>query len=196
MKKWNIRVWAEKERLPKEKQLAWGLAELALGNRKTDSVASEMVGNRIIDNAAVAIAAIQRRPVASAREQALAHPRKNGATLFGVPADQTFECEWATWANNVAVRELDMHDTFLAADYSNPGDNIPPLLAVAQQTNQNGADLLLGILTAYEVQIQLVKAICLHEFKKDHIAHLAPAMAAGLGTLLKLETEVIFQAIN
>jgi len=196
MKKWNIRVWAEKERLPKEKQLAWGLAELALGNRKTDSVASEMVGNRIIDNAAVAIAAIQRRPVASAREQALAHPRKNGATLFGVPADQTFECEWATWANNVAVRELDMHDTFLAADYSHPGDNIPPLLAVAQQTNQNGADLLLGILTAYEVQIQLVKAICLHEFKKDHIAHLAPATAAGIGTLLKLDVDTIYQAIN
>ena len=29
-----------------------------------------------------------------------------------------------------AVRELDFHDTFLAADYSHPGDNIPPLLVV------------------------------------------------------------------
>ena len=37
-----------------------------------------------------------------------------------------FDCEWAAWSNGTAVRELDFHDTFLAADYSHPGDNIPP----------------------------------------------------------------------
>ena len=66
-------------------------------------------------------------------------------------------------ANGVAVRELDMHDTFLAADYSHPGDNIPPLLAVAQQCGRSGAQLLRAIAVAYEVQIDLVRAICLHE---------------------------------
>jgi 2-methylcitrate dehydratase PrpD len=40
--------------------------------------------------------------------------------------------KWAAWANGVAVSELDFHDTFLAADCSHPGDNIPPILAVAQ----------------------------------------------------------------
>ena len=43
-----------------------------------------MVINRIIDNASVAIASFNRKPVISAREMALAHPRKNGATLFGL----------------------------------------------------------------------------------------------------------------
>ena len=43
------------------------------------------------------------------------------------------DCEWAAWANGTA-RELDYHDTFLAADYSHPGDNIPAILAVAQKT--------------------------------------------------------------
>ena len=66
---------------------------------------------------------------------ALAHPRENGATIFGVNSNQRFHCEWASWANGTAVRELDFHDTFLAADYSHPGDNIPPILAVAQQKN-------------------------------------------------------------
>src|SRR6202041_1757180 len=47
-----------------------------------------------------------------------------------------------------------------------------------------------------EIQINLVKAICLHEFKKDHIAHLCPAQAGGIGTLLGLKTETIFQAIQ
>jgi len=138
----------------------------------------------------------KRQPVANARTQALAHPRANGATLFGVPAAQRFDCEWAAWANSVAVRELDMHDTFLAADYSHPADNIPPLLAVAQQSGRSGEDLLRGILVSYEIQMNLVRAICLHVHKKDHVAHLGPSVAAGLGAMLKLDTDVIFQAVQ
>ena len=77
-----------------------------------------------------------------------------------------------------AVRELDYHDTFLAADYSHPGDNIPPILATAQQTGRNGADLLRGLATGYEIQVNLVRAICLHKHKIDHVAHLGPSAAA------------------
>ena len=99
-------------------------------------------------------------------------------------------------ANGTAVRELDFHDTFLAADYSHPGDNIPALIAVAQQMNCNGVDLIRAILTSYEVQVNLVKGICLHEHKIDHIAHLGPSVAAGLGTLLNLKTDIIYQAIQ
>ena len=86
-----------------------------------------MVINRIIDNASVAIASLNRKAVISSREMALKHPRKNGATLFGIDPKLKFDCEWAAWSNGTAVRELDFHDTFLAADYSHPGDNIPPL---------------------------------------------------------------------
>ena len=53
-----------------------------------------------------------------------------------------------------------------------------------------------GILTGYEVQVNLVKGICLHEHKIDHIAHLGPSVAAGLGSLLKLNTEIIYQSIQ
>ncbi|MFX8723635.1 MmgE/PrpD family protein, partial [Acinetobacter baumannii] len=89
----------------------------------------EMIGNRIIDNASVAAASVARRPVASARAQAEAHPFQPGSTVFGLNKSQRMSPEWAAWANGVAVRELDFHDTFLAADYSHPGDNIPPILA-------------------------------------------------------------------
>ena len=135
-------------------------------------------------------------PVASARAQALAHPRDGGACVFGLGGEQRFHAEWAAWANGTAVRELDFHDTFLAADYSHPGDNIPPLLSVAQQTKKSGLDLLRGIITAYEVQVNLVKGICLHKHRIDHIAHLGPSVASGLGTMLKLNTETIYQAIQ
>ena len=123
-------------------------------------------------------------------------PLLGGATLFGVPSEQRFECEWAAWANGVAVRELDMHDTFLAADYSHPGDNIPPLLAVAQQCGCTGAQLLRGIVGRLRNSDRPRARICLHEHKKDHIAHLCPSAAAGIGAMLGLDTDTIYQAIQ
>jgi len=196
MIKHHVKVHPSKAALPKTGQLAWQIAEVASAATMIDTTSAEMVINRIIDNASVALAAINRTPVANARTQALAHPRAQGATVFGLPSGQRFDCEWAAWANGVAVRELDMHDTFLAADYSHPGDNIPPLLAVAQQCGRNGADLLRGILVGYEIQMDLVRAICLHEYKKDHIAHLCPSAAAGIGTMLGLDTDTIYQAVQ
>ena len=182
--------------LKKEDQLAWKIAEIAADKSRPSAETIEMVINRMIDNASVAIASLNRKPVISARDMALSHPRKDGATLFGLDPKVKVHCEWAAWANGTAVRELDYHDTFLAADYSHPGDNIPAILAVAQQSKSNGMDLIKGILTGYEVQVNLVKGICLHEHKIDHIAHLGPSVAAGIGTLLKLNKDIIYQSIQ
>ena len=191
-----VKVHPSKANLKKKDQLAWKIAEIASDKAKLNNDAIEMVINRIIDNASVAIASYNRKPVVSARQMALAHPRKNGANIFGLSQKIKVDCEWAAWANGTAVRELDYHDTFLAADYSHPGDNIPAILAVAQQKKCNGIDLIKGILTGYEVQVNLVKGICLHEHKIDHIAHLGPSVAAGIGSLLKLKTETIYQSVQ
>lgn len=196
MKTHKLKVYPSKTHLPREEQLAWKFAELATDPVAVDKDVEEMIINRVIDNASVAIAAINRRPVANARSQALCHPRKGGAQVFGLPKDQGFSPEWAAWANGTAVRELDMHDTFLAADYSHPGDNIPPVLAVAQVMDKSGKDLIRGLATGYEIQVNLVKGICLHKHKKDHIAHLGPSAAAGIGSLLNLPTERVYQAIQ
>lgn len=196
MKLHQIRVYPSKENLPKEDQFAYKIARVATDNAPIDPDASAMAINRIIDNASVAIASVNRQPVATARAMALAHPREAGATVFGMPNDHRVQAEWAAWANGTAVRELDFHDTFLAAEYSHPGDNIPPILAVAQQCNRDGADLIRAILVGYEIQVNLVKAICLHKFKKDHCAHMCPAQAAGIGALLGLDTDTVYQSVN
>ncbi|MGE0223875.1 MAG: MmgE/PrpD family protein [Acetobacteraceae bacterium] len=192
----DVRVYPSKANLKREDQLAWKIAGVAADRVAVPKDVIEMIINRIIDNASVAIAAINRRPVVSARDMALGRPNKAGATVFGVAPGKRVSPEWAAWANGTAVRELDMHDTFLAADYSHPGDNIPPILAVAQTMEKSGRDLVRGLATGYEIQIDLVRAICLHEFKKDHIAHLCPAQAAGIGTLLGLKQDVIYQAVQ
>lgn len=191
-----VRAHRSKDPLPREEQLAWKFAEVAADKVAVDAEATDMIINRIIDNASVAVASLNRGPIKSARAMAYAHPRKGGATLFGATADQTVCAEWAAWANGTAVRELDYHDTFLAADYSHPGDNIPAVLAVAQQMGKDGNALVRGIATGYEIQVNLVKAICLHEHKIDHIAHIGPSAAAAVGTLLALPTEVIYQAVQ
>lgn len=196
MKIHDIRTHKSAEDLPRADQLAWKIAEVAADPVAVEAEVAEMIINRVIDNAAVAAASVGRRPVASARAQALCHPFAPGAAVFGMGDDTRVSPEWAAWANGVAVRELDFHDTFLAADYSHPGDNIPPILAVAQHTGKSGADLIRGLATGYEIQVNLVRGICLHEHKIDHIAHLGPSAAAGIGTLLGLETGTIYQAVQ
>ncbi|MGE5202465.1 MAG: MmgE/PrpD family protein [Acidobacteriota bacterium] len=191
----EVRVHPSASPLPRERQLAWKLAELA-GLPAIDADTAEMVAARVIDNAAVALAAINRKPVAAARAMALANPRGGGATLFGLDPAITVAAQWAAWANATAVRELDFHDTFLAADYAHPGDSIAPLIAVAQQTECDGAALARAIAVAYEVHVALVKAIGLHPHKKDHVAHLCPATVVGIGRLLDLPVPTVYQAVN
>lgn len=198
MKLHRVRTYKSAESLPRAEQLAWKITEVAVDPVPLDADVIEMIGNRIIDNAAVAAASLNRPPVVNARAQAIAHPYKPGATLFGLSSfpGRRVSPEWAAWANGVAVRELDYHDTFLAADYSHPGDNIPAVLAAAQHCGRSGADLLRGIAAGYEIQVDLVKGICLHEHKIDHIAHLGPSAAAGIGAALGLPAETVFQAVQ
>ncbi|WEO78227.1 MmgE/PrpD family protein [Cryobacterium sp. SO2] len=199
----TVRVHPSDDSPARTEQLAWKIAACAADPVAVDADVTEMIINRVIDNAAVAAASLTRDPVAAARSQALAHPRSaggDGATVFGPPSGRRVSPEWAAWANGVAVRELDYHDTFLAAEYSHPGDNIPPLVAVAQHLaaarGLTGHDLVRGIATGYEVQIDLARSISLHKHKIDHVAHLGPSAAAGIGTLLGLDPDTIFQAIG
>ena len=107
MKIHELNVWPSAASHDREDELAWQLAALAVDPVPVEEAVVEMLGNRIIDNASVAIASLERRPVTNARQQALAHPRVGGATLYGLPNDCRVSAEWASWANGTAVRELD-----------------------------------------------------------------------------------------
>lgn len=190
----EVRPRRSEESLPEPEQLAFRLAAVAADPVPVDADVAAMVVNRLIDDAAVAVASLARRPVRVARAQALPHGGAPGAAVWGTSA--RVSPEWAAWANGVAVRELDFHDTFLAAEYSHPGDNIPPVLAVAQHAGRDGAALVRGVTAAYEVQIDLARGIDLHSHRIDHVAHLGPSAAAGIGALLDLPAGTIAQAIG
>lgn len=74
MKVHEVRTYKSAEHLPREEQLAWKMAAVATDPVAVQPEVEEMIGNRIIDNASVAVASLARGPAATARAQALAHP--------------------------------------------------------------------------------------------------------------------------
>jgi len=196
MRQHTVRVYDSRNTPPRTELLAWKLAAVALDATPIEVDIAETISNRIIDNSAVAIAAIRHATVADARSQALAHSRLGGATVYGISTDVRVACEWAAWANSTAVRELDFHDTFLAADMNHPGDMIPALIAVGQQSGSTSKDMIRGVASAYEISIALTKSIALYPHKIDHLPHIAAGIVAGIGSMLSLPIQVIYQAIN
>ena len=190
----EVRVHPSSAQLPRQAQLTWKMAELAAAAPPPTPEVAEMVACRVIDNAGVALAAINRQPVATARVMALAHPHAGGATLFGLPPAVRVHAEWAAWANATAVRELDFHDC--SPPSAHPGDNIAPLIAVAQQMGCDGAALVRAIAVAYEIQVALGRGIPLAPSQKEQTGHLCAATTAGLGTLLRLPVATIYHALN
>ena len=114
--------------------------------------------------------------------------------MFGLPPAVRVHAEWAAWANATAVRELDFHDC--APPAAHPGDNIAPLIAVAQQMGCDGAALTRAIAVAYEIQVALGRGIPLAPSQKEQTGHLCAATTAGLGTLLRLPVATIYHALN
>ena len=76
MKTHKVKSYPSKFNLKKKDQLAWKIAQIATDKAKLNLNSIEMVINRVIDNAAVAIAALNRKAVISAREMAMAHQKK------------------------------------------------------------------------------------------------------------------------
>jgi len=60
LRKIKVKVYPSASKLKKEDQLAWKIAEIASDDAPLNADTADMVINRIIDNAAVAIASLQR----------------------------------------------------------------------------------------------------------------------------------------
>src|SRR5215475_12159650 len=91
----DVTVHPSKDNLKREDQLAWKIAAVAADKVPVERDVTAMIINRVIDNAAVAIGAINRHPVVTARDMALGHPCNDAATVFGVPATKRVSPEWA-----------------------------------------------------------------------------------------------------
>ncbi len=87
MRSHEIRVHPSSDGLARTDQLAWKIAEVAADPVEVSAEVTEMIVNRMIDNAAVAAASLLRAPVVAARAQAEAHGVSAGSTSGGVTLD-------------------------------------------------------------------------------------------------------------
>lgn len=97
----------------------------------------------------------------------------------------------AALANGVAIRYQDYNDVYFGPAWTaHPSDNIATLFAVAEWNGCSGADFLLAMVAAYEVQMRfsdLPVPKNLWHAGWHHTAACAYAAAAGVSKLIRLD---------
>ncbi len=98
--------------------------------------------------------------------------------------------------NSVLVRYPDLLDTFLTAGgLCHPADNFGAVLAVAEHVGATGADFLLALAIAYEVQCRFSAQVPVMARGLNHALQLAMSVAAGASKLLGFDAEHAASAI-
>jgi 2-methylcitrate dehydratase PrpD len=155
--------------------------------------ARAMLKRNVLDSIACAIGALDGELIAAIREQAEQFSGRPTATLVGggrASVDQ------AAFFNAVLVRYPDLLDTYLTVGgLCHPADNFGAILAVAEHIDASGADFLLALAVAYEVQCRFSAQVPVMARGLNHALQLAMSVAAGSAKLLGLDAAQTADAI-
>jgi 2-methylcitrate dehydratase len=174
------------------KTLAERLAAYAHGLRYLDAETVERVKSHVIDTLACGLAAFDEKPVRICRDVALTS--SGGATVIGTT--RRVAPDLAAFANDAAVRYLDLNDAYVASVTGHPSDTIPACLAVAEAEHASPAELITAIVLAYEINCRLIDAFDISTRGWDVPVFNLPAVALAAGKLMKLPPEKLAQAVN
>jgi 2-methylcitrate dehydratase len=156
--------------------------------------AAMLMRRNVLDSLGCAIAALDGETVRSVRDQVESvggHPR---ASLIGGGRSSV---DQAALFNSVAVRYVDLLDTYLTpGGLCHPADNFGATLAVAESAGASGADFLLALAVAYEVQSRFSASVPVMAHGLNHALQLAISVAAGAAKLLQLTAEQTANAIS
>ncbi|MCV6962956.1 MmgE/PrpD family protein [Mycobacterium intermedium] len=152
-----------------------------------------LLKRNVLDSIACAVGALDGELIGEIREQTEEFSGRRTATLVGggrVSIDQ------AAFFNAVLVRYADLLDTYLSVGgLCHPADNFGAILAVAEHVNASGADFLLALAVAYEVQCRFSAQVPVMARGLNHALQLAMSVAAGSSKLLDLDAEPTANAI-
>src|SRR6266851_10433845 len=100
-----------------------------------------------------------------------------------------------------AIRWLDFNDTWLAAEWGHPSDNLGGILAVADWLSRNGAplvmrDVLTAMIKAHEIQGVIALENSFNRVGLDHVVLVKVASTAVVSNLLGLSREAIVNAVS
>ncbi len=115
----------------------------------------------------------------------------------------SFELDPVTAAFNIGtiIRWLDFNDTWLAAEWGHPSDNLGGILAVADWLARNGSkltmrDVLTAMIKAHEIQGCLALENSFNKVGLDHVVLVKVASTAVIAGLLGLTREQTLNAIS
>ena len=128
-----------------------------------------------------------------------------GATLTGgarVPGT-SYELDPINAAFNIGcmIRWLDFNDTWLAAEWGHPSDNLGGILAVADYLSRSGKaltvrDVLIGMIKAYEIQGVLALENSFNRVGLDHVLLVRVASTAVVTAMLGGTRDQIIDAVS
>src|SRR5882672_10266638 len=128
-----------------------------------------------------------------------------GATLTGgarVPGT-SYELDPINAAFNIGamIRWLDFNDTWLAAEWGHPSDNLGGILAVADYLSRSGKrvvvrDVLSAMIKAHEIQGILALENSFNRVGLDHVLLVRIASTAVVTTLLRATREQAISALS
>jgi 2-methylcitrate dehydratase len=155
--------------------------------------AAMLLRRNVLDSLGDAIAALDGETVRVVREQIESVGGLPQASLIGggrTTVDQ------AALFNSVAVRYVDLLDTYLTpGGLCHPADNFGAILAVAESEGSSGAEFLLALAVAYEVQCRFSAAVPVMGRGLNHALQLAISVAAGAAKLQHLNADQTANAI-
>ena len=139
----------------------------------------------VLDGIACAVGALDGELIPAVRAHAEQFSGRPKATFVGggrAAVDQ------AAFFNAVLVRYPDLLDTYLSpGGLCHPADNFGAVFAVAEHVNASGADFLLALAIAYEIQCRFSAQVSVMALGLNHALQLAISAAAGSAKLLGLD---------
>jgi 2-methylcitrate dehydratase len=155
----------------------------------------EELKKRVLDSAGIAVGAMGAEPV----EQVLATVTElegdGPCRLWGT--DRTASPVGAAMYNTALVRYLDFMDSFLApGETPHPSDNVPGVIAVAEDRGLSGRELIESVGVAYEVQGELAWNAPVRDRGWDHVTHTVVSAAVAAGNARGLTREPLRNAVG
>jgi 2-methylcitrate dehydratase len=185
---------------PAPDHILTAIADYALSFEIKNKLAYETAGYCLMDTLACGFQAL-KYPACTK----LMGPVVPGATLTNgarVPGT-AYELDPINAAFNIGamIRWLDFNDTWLAAEWGHPSDNLGGILAVADYLSRSGKpiavrDVLAGMIKAHEIQGVLALENSFNRVGLDHVLLVRVASTAVVTAMLGGSREQIVNAVS
>src|SRR6266849_1788759 len=190
---------------PKPDQVLVDIAHYVLDHRIDSPLAYETARNCLIDTLGCGLEALDYPACTK-----LLGPIVPGMVVpYGARVPGTsYELDPVQGAFNIGtmIRWLDFNDTWLAAEWGHPSDNLGGILAVADWLSRNAAaegrpqlsmrDVLTAMIKAHEIQGVVALENSFNKVGLDHVVLVKVATTAVVSAMLGLSREGIVNALS